>query len=102
MFFTAEPISAERAASLGILGFLVRSDELEQFTFDLATKISRHSPLSMAVIKEQFRILSAAYPVTAETFERIQSLRRRVYESQDYVEGIQALLEKRKPVFKGE
>ena len=53
--------------------------------------ISRRAPLSMSLIKEQFRILSVAYPITTEIFEHIQSLRLKVYESQDYVEGIQAL-----------
>jgi methylmalonyl-CoA decarboxylase len=34
-------------------------------------------------------------------FERIQSLRRVVYNSQDYQEGIRAFLEKRPPTFTG-
>jgi methylmalonyl-CoA decarboxylase len=54
------------------------------------------------VIKDQFRVLSGACPLTPEAFERIQGLRRRVYDSHDYEEGITSFLEKRTPVFKRE
>jgi methylmalonyl-CoA decarboxylase len=69
---------------------------------ELAKRIASHSPLAISVIKEQFRILSGAYPIAPETFERIQGLRRRVYDSHDYEEGIRAFLEKRSPKFTGE
>ncbi|MGD0586893.1 MAG: methylmalonyl-CoA decarboxylase, partial [Oryzomonas sp.] len=36
------------------------------------------------------------------TFERIQGLRRKVYDSYDYLEGKNAFNEKRKPNFRGE
>jgi methylmalonyl-CoA decarboxylase len=39
--------------------------------------------------------------MTPEAYERIQSLRREVYDSDDYQEGIRAFLEKRRPVFRG-
>ena len=41
-------------------------------------------------------------PGSPDTFERIQALRRCVFESADYVEGKKAFLEKRKPTFTGE
>jgi methylmalonyl-CoA decarboxylase len=40
--------------------------------------------------------------LSPETFERIQGLRRVVYDSHDYLEGQRAFLEKRPPVFRGE
>ena len=102
MFFTAQPIKAERALELGILNHLVPIEELEEFTWQMARHITENSPLSISVIKEQLRLLASSYPLSPETFERIQGLRRQVYDSKDYLEGKSAFLEKRAPVFKGE
>jgi enoyl-CoA hydratase/carnithine racemase len=101
MFFTAAPLDAQKAKEWLLVNHLVGSAELEAFTLELAAMMAAKSPMAIAVIKEQLRVLSDYQPIAAQVYERIQGLRREVYDSSDYLEGLNAFAEKRRPIFRG-
>ena len=100
MLFTGQPIDGKRAYEIGMVHQLVASEELEAATDALARTIADNAPLSLAGIKETIhRAVSLR-----ETVEHgdLDDLAKRVRRSADVEEGIRAVREKRKPVFRGE
>jgi methylmalonyl-CoA decarboxylase len=101
MFFTAAPIDARKAKEWLLINHLVPWDRLESFTLELAATMATKSPLAIAVIKEQLRVLSDYQPIAAQVYERVQGLRQEAYDSSDYLEGLNAFAQKRQPIFRG-
>jgi methylmalonyl-CoA decarboxylase len=99
--FTAQPIAAERAERVGMINHLQPFDQIEAFSLSMAQTIAANAPLSIMSMKEELRVLEGAKPVSPRGFEKVQGMRRMVYDSHDYAEGLLAFKEKRKPVFIG-
>ena len=101
MLFTAQPLGVKRLLERGIVSHAIPRDQLENVTFRIAGQIAMNSPLAVSLLKEELRLLSASHNLGPETFERVQAMRRQVYDSEDYQEGIRSFYEKRAPQFRG-
>jgi enoyl-CoA hydratase/carnithine racemase len=99
MLFTARQFSAEEAVALGLINRLVDVAALEALARDYGTMIASNAPLSIAAAKTalaEFGRLDGP-PDRA----RCEALIERCFQSQDYVEGRRAFVEKRAPRFRG-
>lgn len=101
MLFTAQPLGVKRLVDRGIVSHAVPRNQLESVTMSIAEQIARNSPLANGLLKEELRLLSTSHNLSPETFERVQAMRRQVYDSEDYQEGIRSFYEKRIPQFHG-
>lgn len=100
MLLTGDFISAERAYEIGLINRFVPEGELDKAAMDLALKISSKSPLTLKIGKEAFynqldRDIYGAYEYCSRVM--VDNMMAR-----DAEEGIDAFLEKREPVWKGE
>jgi enoyl-CoA hydratase/carnithine racemase len=100
LLFTGQPIDARRAQEIGMVHQVVPAAELEAATAQLAQGIARNAPLALAGIKATIqRAISLRDTVTHADLDEATT---RARQSADASEGRRAMLEKRRPVFRGE
>lgn len=100
MFFLGDPIGAEEALQLGIVNRVVKPEDLEAATLELANRLREAPPLALAAAKQAVYMSHGADLEEMLRYETEAQLR--CFHSQDCYEGIRAYLEKREPKFKGQ
>ncbi len=99
ILYTGKRYTAQEALRMGIVNYVVPVQELEAWVTSYAQTIAGNAPLSIIAAK---RVVDE---LVKDAERRDDALCARVvadcFDSQDYVEGRRAFMEKRKPVFTG-
>jgi enoyl-CoA hydratase len=96
MIMTANMITAEEAQRYGLVNYAIDQNELIPFCEELAFKISNNSSTAIAAA---IRSINASYNNQVNGFDTEISEFGKCFETDDFVEGTTAFLEKRKPNF---
>ena len=99
ILLTGDPISANRAYSLGLVNSVVPLADLHNAAQTMAERIAANAPLSVRAAKRTIR-LGTELPMSG-AFEMSESIWDPVYRSLDAKEGPRAFVEKRSPQWKG-
>lgn len=99
LMYTGDFIEAEEALKLGLVNQVVAHDELEPESLKIAQKIAKRPPIALQMIKYMTqKSLQMNFPEAMDFYYKSFEV---LLKSEDHFEGIQAILEKRKPDFKG-
>lgn len=99
MTLTGDSIDAQRALQWGLVSAVYPAERLLEEAMALAARIAAHPPHSLRLNK---RLLRESERMTlAQSLELAASLQSIVQHTEDLREGVAALLEKRKPQFRG-
>jgi len=98
MLFNGDMIDAETAKQWGLVNQVVPPGDLESATMALADKLAQKSPLALQMGKEAF--YGMADMEFGKALEYSNEMFAALCMTEDAAEGINAFLEKRKPVWK--
>jgi len=98
IFFTARQFSAGEALGMGLINRVTPGGSLEEFTRQYFAMICSNAPLTLLAVKATVAELARGDKADLETCDRLV---KACFDSQDYVEGRRAFMEKRRPIFRG-
>lgn len=98
--FSARRLSAEETLRIGLVNRVVPAGELEKTVRELAVTIATNAPMSVRAAK--FTIGETLRDPGKRDFDAMERMVKACFESQDYVEGRTAFMQKRKPNFTGQ
>ncbi|MFJ7753328.1 enoyl-CoA hydratase [Peribacillus muralis] len=99
MLFTSEPITGTQAVEWGLANHAFSEEELLPKAKDLAHKIARKSPVALKAAIELLNY--SKHDSYYKGVDREAALFGKAFDTADAKEGIQAFIEKREAVFKG-
>jgi enoyl-CoA hydratase/carnithine racemase len=99
IFFTGRQFTTAEALAMGLVNRGVPVGELEATVREMAKAITDNAPLTISSIK--LSVGEAMKPESERDLDSVQAAVDACFESEDYVEGRTAFMEKRKPVFRG-
>ena len=96
MITTAAMISAEEAKSWGLVNHITTTEELMPLAEKIASKMLRNSPMA---ISKAIKAVNANYKEGVDGFEVEKEEFGNCFETEEFIEGTSAFLEKRKANF---
>jgi enoyl-CoA hydratase/carnithine racemase len=97
MIFLARLVDAQEALSIGLVTEVVAPHQLMQRADEMATLVTSHAPLTLQVTKQA--LLRLRQRISSDDLGR--DLILTCYSSDDFREGVDAFLNKKKPRWKG-
>jgi enoyl-CoA hydratase/carnithine racemase len=101
LLFSGELVDASHALRIGLVNRVYPAERLDEECEKFASTVARNAPLSVEAAKAVVNLVADGKPLPPEAYAEIEQTARRIWTSDDAIEGPRAFRERRKPRFTG-